>query len=472
MYVLALEASTTSAKAMLYHRDTGETIVKTRHYPPMNSVEQDPSIVYDALCEASRDLMAQHSDKEVGIVVIGGTWHSVMLLDDDFWPTTPCYAWNFTGASSIAQGHRTDSQYIDNYYRKTGGIPNASFPFFKLQYLASKGHKLWRSRIMGQGTFIFYRLTGEFASSESMASGTGLLDITSRAYDPAHLEVLGISEDNLPRVVPWDEAAPLSASGSKRIGVPEGTPVLPAEPDGSLNQVGSGGMEPGVMSMSVGTSGALRLSSNEPKLDPRHNVWCYLGAENWLSGAATSGGTNVLDWYKEQHLPEGLSYKEMEKGITPDIDSPVFLPFVFGERSPGWDDTRRGGFVGLEPHHGWKHMVAAIREGALFNLKQSFQALMRINDEPEQIILSGGILHSPKWTQMAADILGRTLLPTEEAQNSLIGAALLGAQALGQGEAADYTPPLLDPVTPQLDAVQKYLVKFGKYLDAYSKSGA
>lgn len=473
MYVLALEASTSSAKAMLYHPETGETLINMKSYPDMNTVEQDPTIVYNTLCESSRELVEAHPDKEVSVVSLGGTWHSVLLCDDELWPTTPCYAWNYTGASALAQGARTNPDNIARYYNLTGGIPNASYPYFKLQLLASRGHRLWESRIMGQGSYIYYRLTGEHVSSESMVSGSGLMDITSKQYDPGHLADLSISEANLPKIVKWDYSAPITEHGAKRLGVKEGTPVLPAEPDGALNQVGSGGLRPGIMTMSVGTSGALRLSAPSPRLDPGHSVWCYLtpGEDAWLSGAATSGACSVLDWYRENHLPPNLSYSEMEKNVTPEMDTPVFLPFVFGERSPGWGDTRRGGFIGLKPNHTWEHMVGAVLEGALFNLKHAYQALMRVNDEPEMIVLSGGILNSPIWTQMAADILGRTLTPCAEKQNSLLGAALLGMQYLGKGKAVDYTPPLLDPIAPNTDSVRLYLEKFGRYLDAY-KTGA
>ena len=101
----------------------------------------------------------------------------------------------------------------------------------------------------------------------------------------------------------------------------------------------------------------------------------------------------------------GLSYRELETEEVSEQD-PIFLPFLHGERCPGWDDGRLAEFIGLSVHDDLRTLYGSVQEGVLFNLLQCHQALVELNGTPRRIKLSGEILHSTRWTQMCADVLG------------------------------------------------------------------
>jgi gluconokinase len=233
----------------------------------------------------------------------------------------------------------------------------------------------------------------------------------------------------------------------------------------SARSAGAGA--PGVMTFSVGTSGAIRLSVDRSVLADDHSLWCYLSPLSWLSGAATSGCCNCVDWAKQRLFPEGTGYADIERGFHggPE-DTPVFLPFLFGERCPGWNDARQGAFAGVLPRHDAYHLYHSVLEGTLYNLYQCYRKLCECNGTPRQIKLSGGILHSEYWTQMCADIFGAPMTCSDIEHSSMIGGAMLGLKVLGLPTdcLAQQDGKVVRP-DPKMTA--RYREKFESYFHAY-----
>ena len=120
----------------------------------------------------------------------------------------------------------------------------------------------------------------------------------------------GVKENQFGQLATYHDVRPLSESTAKRIGIKAGIPVVPSHPDGALNQVGNYAHKPGVMTLSVGTSGALRVSTRNPILPKGNELGCYCVVENWISGAAISGACNCLNWFKEKFLCNMFSYAQ------------------------------------------------------------------------------------------------------------------------------------------------------------------
>ena len=179
--------------------------------------------------------------------------------------------------------------------------------------------------------------------------------------------------------------------------------MLPGYPDGALNQVGAGALKPGVMTFSVGTSGALRMSVEKPILPKKPSTWCYLSPNGWLSGAATSGACNCLDWLKTKFFTPNIPYEAIEAQAGEVEDMPIFLPFLFGERCPGWNDEWQGGFCNLLPQHGPADMYHSVQEGVLFNLYPLLSgALPGKRRAPE----NSALRRHPELPELDADVRG------------------------------------------------------------------
>ena len=444
MNILVLEASTTSAKAMLYDTDTGKFDVKSRaytgNYEDVTMHRADN--VYEQMIALGREVAADH---EISMISLSGTWHSLFLCDQDMKPVTPVYLWSYTGAAEVCKELREDPEYVKWFYNKTGCMVNAIYPFFKLLLLKKKGYDLSRHYIFGQGTYNNYRMTGKRIITECLASGTGLLNTHTKKYDPEILKEAGITEDQLSEVIDYKHTYPLTAEAAAALGVKPGIPVVPTSSDGGLNQVGVGASVEGVMTFSVGTSGAIRLTTAQPVLPDQPSTWCYMSPKAWLSGAATNGCCNCIDWYKDHAFGQDVSYGEIEKGITDRETNPVFLPFLFGERCPGWNDERKGGFLEILPKHKANDLYLAVQEGVLFNLYHCYKMLTKVNEPPKRIKFSGGILHG-----------------------SLLGGAVLAMELAGViGDVRDFDPAPAKIIRPNPEMADFYEKKFERYLKCY-----
>ncbi|MDF2539656.1 MAG: hypothetical protein K0S76_2677 [Herbinix sp.] len=468
MNILVLEASTTSAKAMLYSSKHGIVRILDRAYDTkyQDTTIHDADFVFGQLVDLGKQIC---ENQEVDIIVLSGTWHSVMLCDKGMSPVTPVFTWAYTGAQELCKNLRKDSEYTRNFYQKTGCMVNAIYPVYKLMYLKEQGYDLANYHILGQGTYHYYKLTGKLEVMDSMASGSGLFHIHELKYDSDLLKEVGIEEHQLPDIISYKAARPLNKEGARLLGLTEGIPVVPAGPDGGLNQIGAGALAKGVMTFSVGTSGALRLTASRPVISENLSTWCYRSPSSWLSGVATSGCCNCVDWYKSRLFPEQYSYSDIEKNLEKTtLKPPVFLPFLYGERCPGWNDERRASFHELRPEHTAIDIYQSVLEGTLYNLYQSYQELVKLNGLPKKIRLSGGILNSAYWTQMCADIFRMEMEVDETKQSSLMGGALLGMALLDKSfNLEEYQGMASRILTPDLDKGLIYQERYESYLKHY-----
>ena len=141
---------------------------------------------------------------------------------------------------------------------------NTVYPAIKLLEMREKGYDLDKYLIVGQGSYTFYKLTGQRIVSESIASGSGLLNIHKKVFDKDILKFIGIDENQLCRISTYTDVQPLTGEGARLLGLQSGIPVIPTYPDGALTQVGAGALGENVMTFSVGTSGAIRMSVKNP----------------------------------------------------------------------------------------------------------------------------------------------------------------------------------------------------------------
>lgn len=470
MRILALESSTTSAKAVLYDSQTATVTTESERF---DFTSDDPA-ARDA-DEAAAQVFAlgrKHlAGSTVDLVTLCSTWHGVTLQSPAGESLTPVYLWPYLGAEGVEAKLRQDADFVRWFYGRTGCMVSAIYPALKLRMMADNGVDTTSGIVMDDGSVMFQRLTGRFATTASLASGSGLLNTHNVTWDDEVPGVLGIGKLRLPEIVSSRTHEPLTAQAGEWLGLPAGTPVLAPGPDGGFNQVGDGATKPGIMTFSMGTSGALRVVASAPKISQHQSTWCYRSPDGWLSGAATNGCTNTVDWVRHAVMGDD-DFTAIGAALRPGAqDVPTFLPFHFGERCPGWNAHRRGGFVGLEPAHDKIAMYEAVLQGVLFNLRQCFEELVELNGQPSQIRLSGGVLSSPYWTQMAADVMGADLDLSAQQNQSGVGALRLGLTAFGldeEGPGLSSAP--IGTVHPDAGLADYYNERYEAYLTAYEQT--
>jgi gluconokinase len=262
-------------------------------------------------------------------------------------------------------------------------------------------------------------LRGNAVTSPSLASGTGLLDLTTSRWDEELLEVLGVDAERLP-----------------------GLEDIPVWIDGVCSNLGAG-CTGGRAALNVGTSGAIRVLYETERPQPRPGLFLYrLDDRRVVEGGAVSDGGNLYRWLEETLAPSAEA-GDTDHGLT-------FLPFLGGERSPGWDPDETGTITGLT----FGTTAADIRQAALEGVGFRFAAIAELMPEIEEIVASGGALRKDaRWVQIMADALARpvTLSGVEEA--SLRGAAAAALERDGYQVAE---PPLGEVFHPREERAEAY----------------
>jgi len=468
MQVLVLEASTTAAKALVYDDRQGAVAFESENYGP--SIDKgglhNATAVYDAIIRVGR--AAAHG-KKIGAIGTGGVWHSILACDNAMNPVTPAYLWNFTGTAATCGKIRENTPRSHEIYKNTGCMPNITYQPYAILHMEENGLDPDGKKFVSQGGYNFFRLTGEWCETFNIASGMGLLNIHKLAYDEGILDLCRIQASQLGPLVDYRAVRPLSAEAAGALGIQSGIPVVPQHSDGGLNQLGNGAMRPGYMTFSVGTSAAIRLSTDKPVLSDPPATWCYVGVAGYMAGAATNGACNCVNWFKERLLADKWSYRELEETLLDNGPAPTFLPFMFGERCPGWDDARRGAFEDLTGADDVRSLFRALSDGVLFNVYQCYEILTALAGTPSRVILSGGILNSPKWAQMAADIFGKDMLLSDNPNASMLGGAALALHAAGGlDDLAQFGATDLEAIKPQAAPYDADRTRYRRYLKYYA----
>lgn len=473
MAILVLEASTSAAKAMVYEPQKGVVDMITRMYP--ESVSDGSTIEAEGMLamifDIGREVAAGH---DIDVVTLNCTWHSLLITDSQLRPKTRILTWAWRDASAIALPIRADEELTRTLYYETGCMPHAIYPLYKLMLLQKQGRIGPSDRVIDQGSFLYHRLTGELTASASLVSGTALLNTHTLDWNPRTVEMAGIKTSQLPAIGSYrkdSSYATLLPEAASLLGVRPGIPVGLPYPDGAMNQVGAGALKPGIMTLSVGTSGALRVTSDKPILPQKPGTWCYYAPDRYICGAATNGATNCVDWFKVTFAPD-MGYKEMDQMVLrADMDRlPTFLPFLYGERCPGWSDSRRGGFAGILATHRLPELYTALLEGILFNLYQCYELLCTATEAPHEIRISGGINNSRIWSQMAADLWNQPLRVAKSSQASMLGGAAMGMAALGLiASPDDFEGDRGTPSEPNPENTEHIRARYQQYIEYYQK---
>jgi len=473
--ILALETSTSASKVAIFSSNEG--LIKVSSIPYDESIcdtlTQDAKGIFNILIKEIREILKSNTH-EIDAISLCGIWHSLLFLDKNREPLTPIYTWADTRAFKTVAEYRQDEHLWKWFYNKTGCAVHSLYPVWKVIHFRKEEPDLFKKAcyITSQLQYVFEQLTGERVGTKTIASGSGMFNIHKLDWDEDILKFAGISLSMMCELKEATYSAPLKDSMAQLLGLKSGIPVIIGGSDGALNQIGAGALKRGIMTLSVGTSGAIRLAYDEPVLPENGSTWCYYALnQKRLAGAATSGAGNCLEWFKKKaNKGCGFSYKELdEMAAKVNIQTaPIFLPFLYGERNPGWQDSRDASFVGIKGHHEMGDLFHSVLEGVLFNLYQCYRALTKITGEPKEIRISGGIENSPLWLQMAADIFNRDIFTSGIQHMSTVGAAVLALNVLGEiTDIEKYEPGSGQKYTPNKDKSEIYQDRYQEYLYYY-----
>ena len=405
--------------------------------------EQDP---YDLLNATA--LAVRRAVERAGAVPgdcdglsVGGALHSVIAVDERDEP--------LTGAITWADGRAVDQARAvagtpagRELYRETGCPAHGMYPLYKVVWLREHRTEVYRAarRYVSAKEFVTHRLTGAWQVDYSLAAGSGFLATESLQWSGRALELAGIRSEHLSALAAPDaRLGALSPDVAGRMGLSAGTPVAMGSSDAVNSSIGAGAVAATQATLMIGTSGALRVVSPRPVLDPAGRSWCYaIDRRHWLIGGAIHNGGVALSWLRDclnqAHAGPALSFEDILAlaGRAPAGSAGlVCLPFFAGERSPNWNLNARAAFFGMSLEHGMPHLARALLEGIGYRFKSLLEVLVEIGLDVEQIVASGGFTRSALWLQTMADVLGRELIVPAWGETSSLAAAFWAALSAG-----------------------------------------
>jgi len=485
-YLMGIDVSTTGVKALLIFAD-GQVVGSASTEQPLSTPyplwsEQDPADWWSGAVSSVRQVLQETgiTGSEVAAVGLTGQMHGLTLLDAGGNVLRPAILWNDqrTGAQCDEMRARLGKARL---IAITGNDALTGFTAPKVLWVRQKEPQVYAraAHILLPKDYVRYKLTGGFAMDVADGAGTILMDIKARRWSPEVLQALEIPPEWLPRLYEGPEVTGvISAEAARLTGLKAGTPVVGGGGDQAAQAVGVGAVQPGIVALTLGTSGVVFASTSQPFIEPegRLHAFCHAVPGRWHLMGVMLSAAGSLRWYRDTFHP-GLDYDTLlacvrTAQVPAGCEGLLFLPYLTGERTPYPDPLARGAFVGLTIRHGEPHLVRAVLEGVAFGLRDSFELMKQAGQkEIAQVRISGGGARSPLWRQILADVLGAELVTVNTTEGAAYGAALLAGVGAGLwpdvDAACQATVRLTGSTAPQAGSVAVYEKIYPLYRQLY-----
>ena len=453
-HLLGIDIGTSGTKTLICDH-AGEVIATavaphTVESPRPGWSEQAPAQWWQAVCRASKAVIKRARLRPGDITGVGlsGQMHGSVFVDQSGEVIRPAILWN---DQRTARECEQIEQAAGGREKLIGMVANPALTGFtapKILWLRKNEPKNYAktTQILLPKDYIRYRITGDYATEVSDASGTLLLDVANRKWSDKLLALLKIDAGLLPKCYESHEVTgTLTRDAARQLGLAEGTPVVGGAGDQAAGAVGNGVVAPGILSATLGTSGVVFAHSDQPTLDPlgRVHTMCHAVAGKWcVFGCMLSAGGS-FQWFRNT-----LGHEETQKAklrkvdpyellveqaatAPPGCEGLFFMPYLTGERCPHPDPQARGGWIGLTSRTTRAMMIRSLMEGVTFGMRDGIEIMRQMEIPVGQVRASGGGARSAFWRQLQADIYKQPVVITNAAEGPAYGVALLAGVGTG-----------------------------------------
>lgn len=453
-YILAHDLGTTGNKASLYDSDgqlrSSSFFGYRTEYPQVNWAEQNPYDWWEAVCVSTKSLLAQAkvAPEDVACIVFSGQMMGCLPVDKEGRPLRNSIIWADQRSVKQAQ-YIAERAGADVVYRITGHRASAAYSAAKLLWIRDNQPDIFAQtyKVLHAKDYVVARLTGNFVTDLSDASGMNLYDLKTQGWSDTILEAIELDHSMLPELhYSSDVVGEVLPNVAEEVGSAAGTPVVIGGGDGCCAAVGAGVVREGTAYNYIGSSSWIGLATKEPIFDPAQRTfnWAHLVPDMFSPTGTMQTAGGSYQWTRDNLcLPEVAAAQELGvspyelmnlqvEDAEPGAGGLIFLPYLLGERSPRWNPNARGAFIGLTMTHTRKDMIRAVLEGITMNLRVILEAFENQGAKIEAIRVIGGGAKSRTWRQLMANIYGRKILrPTLLAEATSMGAAVAGGVGIG-----------------------------------------
>lgn len=436
---IGLDVGTSGLKGLLVDEE-GRVIKEAEssypiYHPEPGWSEQNPEDWWEAACKVLR-MLSNESSYAIRGIGLSGQMHGSVFLDGWGQPLYPAILWNDQRTvKECEQIVETTDGRIEEW---TCNPPRTAFTLSKILWFRNHKYELYQrvAKVVLPKDYLRYRLSGAFVTDVTDASGTSLLNVRKRIWSEETLRAFEIPGEWLCDLVESPEiCAQVSADVARETGVSEGTYIVGGAADQAAAALGNGVCSPGVLSITLGTSGVVYVQTDGLVVDPSGALhsFCHSipGTFQLMGGVLCAAGS--LEWFrkaigqKEEGFPELLA---LASQVPRGSEGLIFLPYLTGERSPYNDPLARGAWFGLTVRHGKPHLIRALLEGVGFALYDLVNCVYGLKVPVNRIHVAGGGAKGDIWTRILSEIIGEKLFLATVKDSSAFGAAMLAASGV------------------------------------------
>ena len=452
MILLGIDCGTQSTKVVAMDWETGDILASGGgaygfvEGLPEGAMEQDPAWWVAAAEKGVREVLSILGPRKAEIAGIGvsGQQHGLVVIDQNGKVLRPAKLWCDTSTTSECReitsalgGDAGALSFVGNTIRTGYTAP-------KILWLAHHEPEIWdqTATVLLPHDYLNFWLTGEKRMEYGDASGTALLDIVTRTWSDRAVEVNanGLFE-RLPPVGPSSEpCGVLRDSLCQAWGLSKAPLVSSGGGDNMMAAIGTGNVQVGEVTASLGTSGTLFAFSDMPVTDPYGEVAAFCDStDHWLPLICTMNLTLISEHVRKLF---GWSYDEMDAVVSAEKPgSLVFLPYLTGERTPDLP-AARGVLANISLNNFTAGGLArAAVESVILGLGYGLNRFHELGVPVSSIRLTGGASSSPVWRQLCADIFGVPTIALDSAKGAASGAAIQAGWTVLRSEGSRHDLP-------------------------------
>ena len=476
--LLGIDIGTSACKVAVFDQ-SGKVMAQSNqpyqvYYPESGWVEQDVDEWWYAICDGIREVLSKdaiQAEQICGIGVDGQSWSAIPVdKDGNALHRTPI--WMDTRARHICD--RVKKEVGSEEIFKVAGndfLPSYTTP--KMLWFKEERPEIFHNtyKFLQSNSYIVYKLTGIMSQDLSQGYGIHFFDMNHLTYHEDLAGRLGLSTDLVPDLYRCDEiVGKVTKKAAELTGLKEGIPVVAGGLDAACGTLGAGVYRVGQTQEQGGQAGGMSICTDKALSHQKLILSPHVIPGLWLLQGGTVGGGGTLKWFK-QEFGQDLSFDDLTteaSEVSVGSDGVTFLPYMAGERSPIWNPDAKGVFYGLSFDKTRGHMIRSLLEGVAFSLEHNLRTAAETGIEIGTLNAMGGASNSVLWTQIKADVTGKTIqVPTSDTATTL-GAALLAGVGCGMyrnyEEAISQTIVITRTQEPNLEAHEKYQESMKLYL--------
>jgi len=477
---IGIDLGTSSVKTILIDENQKTLSSHTENIelqnPNIGFYEQDPESWYIATIKCFKKIKSLKPKEFSAVRSLGisGQMHGATLIDKNNQVLRPCILWNDTRSTK-------QCVYMENKYsslrEESGNIAMPGFTGPKILWIKENEKEIFKKiyKVLLPKDYLRYRLSNDYYTEMSDASGTLWLNVKERKWSEALLNLTDLSIEHMPNLVEGsDVTTNINANLANELGLDKKVIIAGGAGDQAAGAVGSGVIHPSQSVISLGTSGVYfsPVENFVSNTNQAVHSFCHCLPDTWHHMSVMLSATNSFDWVNKifgLNIQDSMKKIEQFSNKKYKINStPYFLPYLTGERTPYNNSNLRGSLHMLNTSTSIEAILYSVIEGVSFGIKDGFEAVHAVSPKSDYTYLVGGGSKNDFWVNLITSSLNKTIIVGEDADlGPALGVARLAMLATNDYEKEDIIKSM--PIKKEYNPSEKLSERLNKRYQIWKK---